>query len=157
MCTAIRVTGKNNFFGRNLDINSEYKGVVTIIERNYPLRFKCFKENYHHYAYIGMASIIHGLPLFADGLNEYGLAIAALELVGFTKYYPKDDLKINVAPYEIIPYVLATCKSVKEVKEKFDFLSTQKADLDETKEKLEDIIKEMQEPFYSFIVTIVAF
>lgn len=32
----------------------------------------------------------------------------------------------------------------KEVKEKFDFLSTQKADLDETKEKLEDIIKEMQ-------------
>lgn len=32
----------------------------------------------------------------------------------------------------------------KEVKEKFDFLSTQKADLDETKTKLEDIIKEMQ-------------
>ncbi len=32
----------------------------------------------------------------------------------------------------------------KEVKEKFDFLSTQKADLDETKAKLEDIIKEMQ-------------
>ncbi len=32
----------------------------------------------------------------------------------------------------------------KEVKEKFDFLSTQKADLDETKLKLEDIIKEMQ-------------
>jgi len=32
----------------------------------------------------------------------------------------------------------------KEVKEKFDFLSTQKADLDETKFKLENIIKEMQ-------------
>ncbi len=32
----------------------------------------------------------------------------------------------------------------KEVKEKFDFLSTQKADLDETKAKLEDIIKDMQ-------------
>jgi len=32
----------------------------------------------------------------------------------------------------------------KEVKEKFEFLSTQKLDLDETKAKLEDIIKEMQ-------------
>lgn len=32
----------------------------------------------------------------------------------------------------------------KEVKEKFDFLTEQKADLDETKIKLEDIIKEMQ-------------
>ena len=32
----------------------------------------------------------------------------------------------------------------KEVKEKFDFLTEQKADLDETKEKLEDIIREMQ-------------
>jgi chromosome segregation protein len=32
----------------------------------------------------------------------------------------------------------------KEVKEKFDFLTTQKNDLDETKEKLEDIIREMQ-------------
>jgi len=32
----------------------------------------------------------------------------------------------------------------KEVKERFDFLSAQKADLDETKKKLEDIIKEMQ-------------
>ena len=32
----------------------------------------------------------------------------------------------------------------KDVKEKFDFLSTQKADLDETKLKLENIIKEMQ-------------
>ncbi len=32
----------------------------------------------------------------------------------------------------------------KEVKEKFDFLTEQKADLDETKLKLEDIIKEMQ-------------
>ncbi|MBR2404759.1 MAG: AAA family ATPase, partial [Clostridia bacterium] len=32
----------------------------------------------------------------------------------------------------------------KEVKERFDFLSSQKADLDETKKKLEGIIKEMQ-------------
>ncbi|MBQ4527676.1 MAG: chromosome segregation protein SMC [Clostridia bacterium] len=32
----------------------------------------------------------------------------------------------------------------KEVKERFDYLSTQKQDLDETKKKLEDIIREMQ-------------
>ncbi len=32
----------------------------------------------------------------------------------------------------------------KEVKERFDFLSSQKADMDETKAKLEDIIREMQ-------------
>lgn len=32
----------------------------------------------------------------------------------------------------------------KEVKERFDFLSSQKSDLDETKAKLEDIIREMQ-------------
>ncbi len=32
----------------------------------------------------------------------------------------------------------------KEVKERFDFLSNQKADLDETKKKLEDIIRDMQ-------------
>ena len=32
----------------------------------------------------------------------------------------------------------------KEVKEKFDYMSTQKADLDETKTKLEDIINELQ-------------
>jgi choloylglycine hydrolase len=118
MCTAIKVTGKNNFFGRNLDINTSYKGVVAIVKRNYPLRFKAIKEIYTHYAYIGMATIIHGLPLFADGMNEHGLAIAALELVGPTKYRQKEDLKINIAPYEIIPFILGTCKNIKEVKQK---------------------------------------
>lgn len=38
MCTAITYTTKDNYFGRNLDLDFSYNETVTICPRNYPFR-----------------------------------------------------------------------------------------------------------------------
>lgn len=40
MCTAITYQTKDNYFGRNLDLDFSYHEEVTICPRNYPLSFK---------------------------------------------------------------------------------------------------------------------
>ncbi len=80
--------------------------------------------------------------------DEYELTYnAALE-------YKKEDFNMSVSQKEAA-HLRSQIKALgninidsieqyKEVKERFDYLSTQKADLDETKKKLEDIIRDMQ-------------
>ena len=46
-----------------------------------------------------------------------GLSIAGLNFKGFAKFYDFNKTKENYAPYEMILLIMATCKSVNEVKE----------------------------------------
>ena len=57
MCTAITYTTKDNYFGRNLDLDFSYNETVTICPRNYPFSFRHQGENNSHFAMIGMATV----------------------------------------------------------------------------------------------------
>lgn len=117
MCTAISYKTKDHYFGRNLDLEYSYEESVTITPRNFPLRFRKEREFPKHYAMIGMAYVKEGYPLYYDATNEKGLSMAGLHFPGNAVYLSEKDNKYNVAPFELIPWVLGQCKSVREARE----------------------------------------
>lgn len=118
MCTAISFNAKNHYFGRTLDLEKRFGEKVIITPRNYVFKLKTGGYIDRHYAIIGMALSIDEYPLYFDATNEHGLSIAGLNFVG-NAYY-SDNLeadKINLAPFELIPYLLSKCKTVDECEE----------------------------------------
>ncbi len=84
--------------------------------RNYPLRFRKMGEVSTHYAIVGMATVVDGEPLFYDGANEHGLAMAGLNFPNNAYYSPVKEEKDNIAPFEFIPWILGRCRGVDEAK-----------------------------------------
>lgn len=116
MCTAVSFHGKNHYFGRNLDLEYSYREEVVITPRNYPFRFRKMGEMTHHFALIGMAMIAEDYPLYYEATNECGLSMAGLNFPGNAYYPPEDPEKENVAPFELIPWLLGQCSSVAEAR-----------------------------------------
>lgn len=116
MCTAISWHGKDHYFGRNLDLEYHYDEEVTITSRSFPLQFRMEAKIREHYAMIGTATVVDGYPLYYDATNEHGLSAAALNFPGNAVYHSPSNQHNNVAPFELIPWVLAQCKSVEQVK-----------------------------------------
>lgn len=111
MCTCISA---NQYFGRNLDLEYSYQEAVTITPRNYKFHYRNMPPCNDHYAIIGMATISNDYPLYYDATNEYGLSMAGLNFPGNAVYHPQINGKINLAPFELIPWLLGTCKNISE-------------------------------------------
>ncbi len=114
MCTALTLTTKEHYFGRTLDLDCSYGEEVCIMPRRYPLVFRKLGKWDSHYAMIGMATVVGEVPLYYDGVNEYGLAMAGLNFPGNAYYGPLQEGWDNVAPFEFIPWILCQCKTVAE-------------------------------------------
>ena len=112
MCTCINLKTKDQYFGRNLDLEYRFNEKVVITPRNYNVKNIDIK-----YAMIGMATVSDDYPLYAEAANEKGLAMAGLYFPNNAYYNESMKNKINLAPYEFILYILGNFKSVKEVKE----------------------------------------
>lgn len=117
MCTAITLKTKDFYFGRTLDYDFSYKEEVTVTPRNYPLPFRHCENLKEHRAIIGMAYVKNGYPLYYDAVNEDGLCMAGLNFVGNAYYSRIQSGKTNLAQFELIPYLLGKCKSVKQAVE----------------------------------------
>ena len=116
MCTAISFNAKDNYFGRNLDLEYSYSETVTITPRNYIFKFRRVKELETHYAMIGMAYVSDGYPLYYEATNEKGLSMAGLNFPGNAYFKECEGNMDNVAPFELIPWVLWQCDSVTQAK-----------------------------------------
>lgn len=116
MCTALTWTGKNHYFGRNLDVSVSFHEVVCVMGRNHPLAFHKVETISSHYAFVGVATMMKETPLFYDATNEFGLSMAGLNFPGNATYYPYQKDALNLAPFELIPYFLGTCKNVQEAR-----------------------------------------
>lgn len=116
MCTAATYRTKDFYFGRTLDYEFSYGEGITITPRNYPFHFRNVKTLFSHYAIIGMAHVVNDYPLYYDGINEKGLGIAGLNFVGNACYHEPVPEKDNIAQFEFIPWLLAQCASVGEVR-----------------------------------------
>lgn len=114
MCTAISVTHEGHYFGRNLDYEYSFGEQVTITPRNYEFIFRKGQKLKEHFAIIGMALPIDGYPLYFDATNEKGLSVAGLNFPEFAKYNKADKTKINLASFELIPWLLGKFESVKQ-------------------------------------------
>ncbi len=116
MCTAFRFKKRDCYFGRNLDLDCSYGEEVCVTPRRYPINFRQMGKMGEHYALIGMATVVNGDPLYYDATNEFGLSMAGLNFPNNVYYAPLDGEKDNVTPFELIPWILAQCKSVREAK-----------------------------------------
>lgn len=114
MCTAISVTVKDHYFGRNLDFHHTFGEKITITPRNYCFEFLNGIMNTNHYAIIGMALPYNEYPLYFDAVNEKGLGMAGLYFPDNAVYNSAISNKTNVASYELIPWVLTQCESVSQ-------------------------------------------
>lgn len=112
MCTAIHFM--NRYFGRNLDLEYCYQESVTITPRNFPFEFRSERSFKRHLAMIGVATVSGNYPLYYDAVNEAGLAMAGLNFPGNAFYGTKKDGMHNIAPFELIPWVLCQCHTLQE-------------------------------------------
>ncbi len=117
MCTAINFTTKDNYFGRNLDLERSYGESVVITPRHFPYPFRTLTTLESHYAMIGMATVIDNLPLYYEATNEMGLSMAGLNFPSNARYNAYQEGKDNIATFEFIPYILGKCKDISEVRE----------------------------------------
>lgn len=117
MCTAISYQGgTGHYFGRNLDLEFTYREQVAVTPRNYPFHLRSGLKLTQHYAMIGMATMSAGYPLYYEAVNERGLGIAGLNFPGNAVYHCKACGKQNIAPFELIPWILGQCANVAEAK-----------------------------------------
>ena len=114
MCTCITYENGDFYFGRNLDLDASFGQRVTVTPRRFPLRFRRAGELSSHYAVIGMAAAADSFPLYADGVNEKGLAIAGLNFPGNACYQEPDGRGLELASFEVPAWILGTCGSVAE-------------------------------------------
>lgn len=123
MCTAISFNSKAHYFGRNLDLEFNYPTTITIAPRNFPLSFRMQKPLEYHFAMIGVAYVKNNYPLYYDATNEHGLSMAALNFPGNAVYFPPNKNQNNIAPFELIPWVLGQCQSVVQARPLLDKLN----------------------------------
>lgn len=114
MCTAISYKTKTHYFGRNLDMECSFGESVVVMPRNFPFVYRNVKAPEKNYALIGTAIIKEGVPLFYDAVNEKGLGMAGLNFTENAVFYRPSEKLCNVAPFELIPWVLTQCSSAHE-------------------------------------------
>lgn len=102
MCTAATYKTKDFYFGRTLDYDFSYGDEVVVMLRGYELRFRRAGTLMRHYALIGMACVIDGLPLYYDAANEKGLCMAGLNFVGSTVFNAPCEGRDNIEQFELI-------------------------------------------------------
>lgn len=114
MCTAVHFMDR--YFGRNLDLEYCYQESVTVTPRNYPFVFHQEKRFDRHFAIIGVATVSNGYPLYYDAVNQAGLSMAGLNFPGNAFYNKVKAGMHNIAPFELIPWVLCQCRTLREAK-----------------------------------------
>ncbi|MGN0650400.1 MAG: choloylglycine hydrolase [Oscillospiraceae bacterium] len=116
MCTAATYKTNDFYFGRTLDYEFSYGDEITVTPRRYPFAFRSAGGTDNHYAIIGMAHVADNFPLYYDAVNERGLCIAGLNFVGNAVYRKPLPDKLNVAQFELIPWLLSQCATVSEAR-----------------------------------------
>ena len=125
MCTALT---RGPLFGRTLDLECSYGEQVVILPRRFPLSFRHQPPLHRHHAMIGMAHTAQGVPLFYDAVNEYGLAMAALNFPHSAVYLPPRDGAVNLAPFELMSRVLGQCADASQARQLLEQVNVAKDD-----------------------------
>ena len=116
MCTAATYSNGGFYFGRNLDYEFSYGESVTVTPREFVFDLRHLPKQSAHFAFIGMAHVRDGYPLYYDAMNEKGLCVAGLNFVGNARYFPAREGKVNVAQFELIPWLMSSFESVSQVR-----------------------------------------
>lgn len=122
MCTCIELRTKGFYFGRNLDLEYRFNESVVITPRGYGFSLKNGSSIRTKYAIIGMATVLADYPLYAEASNEKGLCMAGLYFPKNAYFFEPQEEKLNLAPYELIPYFLGQYETVAQLRPLFEKL-----------------------------------
>lgn len=117
MCTCIAYQNGCRMFGRNLDLEYSFQERIVFTPRRYAMHFLHEPFLEEHYAILGMAAGIPDFPLYADAVNERGLAMAGLYFPENACYCCPEKNRKNVASFEVIPWLLGQCGDINEVRQ----------------------------------------
>lgn len=117
MCTAIGLSLKNRYFGRNLDLEAHFGESVVLTPRGFTLDTRYEGAYTVRYALLGTATVQEDFPLYAEAINEKGLAMAGLHFVKNAVFSDKMRQNTqNITTFELIPWVLGRCADIEEAK-----------------------------------------
>lgn len=125
MCTAIRFNER--YFGRTLDFEKGFGESLVVT----PREKMQILESRNRYAMMGVGTIFGGTPLYFDGVNEWGLAAAALNFPGYAVYRPTASDGTGIPSGQLISHLLGLCRSVSEAKEMLGKISVTDGSSDE--------------------------
>ncbi len=115
MCTCLEFTNKHHYFGRTLDLEYHYNEEAVITPRNYEFKSKGNTFN-TKYALIGTAMVVEDYPFYYEAANECGLAMAGLNFPNNAKYNDPIEGKLNLAAFELVPYILGNYKDIRSLR-----------------------------------------
>ena len=118
MCTAITLNLNRRYCGRTLDLDRGLGEGIVVCPRNYEMTFTHLPAQARGYAIAGIGTVRAEYPLFYDAVNEKGLWMAGLSFPHFARYEIAEKGKLNLASYELIPFVLRECASIGEAADK---------------------------------------
>ena len=114
MCTALAITQRNAYLGRTLDLEYRYSEEVVLTPRGYTFATESSSGFKTSYAILGIATLKNEYPLYYDAINEHGLAMAGLNFVGNAKFTPERNGFINLAQYELVPFILGRSRTLSD-------------------------------------------
>lgn len=114
MCTAIRFRAKGVYYGRTLDLEYSLGEGVIFTPRRYPMIMRHADGTDDHLALLGIGIMRDGYPLYYDAMNERGLWMAGLNFPRYCRYGDCVQGALNLASFELIPYVLSRCGTVSD-------------------------------------------
>lgn len=121
MCTSIFTKTLNDEYilSRTMDFSFPLDAAPMYIPKGYQWVSATKEKMTTKHAFIGAGRLLGDTYFVADGVNEAGLSAAELYLPGEVKYNKESNpTKTNVAPHELILWLLGNCETVDEVAKK---------------------------------------
>ncbi|MGC6769436.1 choloylglycine hydrolase family protein [Enterococcus sp. LJL51] len=117
MCTSITLSNQlTTYLARTMDFGFELDGHPVVIPRNYLFTTDLGEHLTFPLGFVGTGRKLDSY-LFADGVNEQGLAIAELYFPGEASYVETAGPgKLSLAPHEFIMWALGNISSITELR-----------------------------------------
>lgn len=131
MCTSLTFTANpgNHFLARTMDFGFQLDGKPIVLPRKHKWNLQLGGNHVTKYGFVGTGRKLDEY-FFADGVNEKGVAIAELYFLNEAKYSneARED-KINLAPHELIMWILGEIESIKELRIKINEINLVNAEI----------------------------
>lgn len=132
MCTFFSYPCDRLLGARNMDIDRDFGASFALMQRDYRFPYKDTSAQQlsdqrasagAKYAVFGIATVFNGTALYAEAMNECGLMMASLNYPEAATYRERQPEALNLAPYELIPFVLSRFSRISEVRPELERLS----------------------------------
>lgn len=123
MCTAMVFTGKKGeaFFGRTMDFSYPLHPQLFAVSAGHQWKSSLGQKMSSKIGFLAIGQEFENLKIFVDGVNEKGVAGAALYFAGyadFEKTASKDGKKTIQGSLEVLPDILGNCSCLEEVEDR---------------------------------------